>query len=159
MSNANYTLEVLDQRTVINLQITTGGAPGATGPQGPAGATGAQGPAGPTGPQGPSGSTGLSRQSLQTGNTVAMTSGLLTINPSAPLASLAVTLPLATADQQVAEIEAGGSITSGPVVYSLGISANAGQSIVQAVVPDAIYAGELIIYKFNLSLAKWFRKA
>lgn len=153
-SNETINLTIADQRPVINLELITGGP---TGPAGPPGATGPTGPTGPQGPPGTGSGSVLNRQAAT--STVTMTGGLLTINPSTPIATMVVTLPTGPSDQQIAELEFGGTITSGIVVIQLQVNPNVGQGIVQAVTPDSAYAGEIVRYAWNNTLSKWFRKA
>jgi hypothetical protein len=136
------------------------GVNGTNGLNGAPGADGAQGPAGPTGPQGPAGSGGssASRQSVTSGTTATFTGGnyLMTVNPSAALPTLSVALPDLATDQQTAEIEGGGTITSGNVVAALSVTSTL--PIIQASTPSTLDAGEVIRYIKNTSLNAWFRR-
>lgn len=105
------------------------------------------------------GGSTLTRQSVTTAGSVTGTTGnlLVTINLSVAN-SIAFTMPASPTDQQVVCFEAGGTITTGNVVTVLTVTANSGQSLIQAQAPTTMNAGEYIQYRYNTSLTAWFRE-
>lgn len=99
-----------------------------------------------------------SSQTHTSGATLTIANGVnvLYINPSSTLTALAITLP-ATPSNEIA-IYFGGTLTGGAVVTTLTISANTGQGIIQWSTPSTADAGDAIIYKWNSSNSKWYRK-
>jgi hypothetical protein len=89
--------------------------------------------------------------------TVPNNTNWIVINPAATVAALAVTMPPNPITNQRVEFSFGGTLTSGTVINNFSVAGNTGQSVIQATTPLGVQAGETIIYKYNLSLQKWYR--
>jgi hypothetical protein len=102
----------------------------------------------------------LPRQQVTAGTatTPARANILLTFNPASALASHTLTMPASPTDQQIVEVEAGGTITTGTVITSFSVAANSGQRLIQAATPTTLSAGEYLAWVYNSSLAAWFRR-
>lgn len=102
----------------------------------------------------------LTRTVITSGSSSTVSSGnrLVTFDPGSVLASYTLTMAAAPNDQDVLEIEAGGTVTGGnPVVTALSILANAGQTLVQVVAPTTMDSGEYIRYRYRTANTSWYR--
>ena len=90
--------------------------------------------------------------------TVSNATNILYVNPAATVAALTITLPATPHNSNEVQIYFGGTLTSGAVINSLIVSPNSGQTLLQATAPTSVNAGESIIYKYNSSTSKWYRK-
>lgn len=106
------------------------------------------------------GSSTLSRVSITSGSSsTAVVNTLYTFNPASTLASYTFTLPPSPTDQQVVEIESGGTITSGTIVTTLSVLPNTAQDIIQSSTPVTLTLGEGWGYRWNSTVSKWYRYA
>jgi hypothetical protein len=102
----------------------------------------------------------LPRQQVTAGTatTPARANILITFNPASTLASHVLTMPAAPFDQQVVQVEAGGTITSGAVITAFTVSPNTGQRIIQSTTVTTLAAGDFLQWAYNTTLAAWFRR-
>lgn len=107
----------------------------------------------PLGSGGGGGGGGIGLDSVQavtSGTTVTQTSGfnIIQVNPSSPLASLAITTATTWHTSNYLLIVFGGTITSGAVVNSLSTIAGSGLIFIQSITPTGTFnAGDHILYK------------
>lgn len=92
--------------------------------------------------------------------TIANTTSWLIVNPTSVLSSLAITMPATPTDGQEIIINFGGTIstTASAIVNNLLVVANTGQGLVGTGSYGVVETEDIITYKYNLSLAEWFRK-
>jgi hypothetical protein len=68
-------------------------------------------------------------------------------------------MPASPEDGQIIDIYFGGSIGGGAtVVTSLTISANTGQTLIQATTPTTAVGGDWISYQYYSSTSRWYRR-
>lgn len=90
--------------------------------------------------------------------TIALGKKVLYINPASVLAALTITLPAAPRNNQVVSIPFGGTIVAGdPVVTSLTVAPNSGQTILDADPPTAGISGDQLMYRYKSGNTKWYR--
>lgn len=97
------------------------------------------------------------KQVHTTGATVTMRDGIrvLYVNPASLLANLTITLPAAPLDGQEVLIEFGGTITTGTVVTTLSVVANAGQTLIGGASITTATVGGGIHVKYESSTTIW----
>ena len=104
--------------------------------------------------------TNFSSQQIASGSSATVSSGnsKVYVNPASLLASLALTMPASPNDQDEVWFFFGGTIAGGnAVVTALTISGNTGQSLLQAITPQAANGGDVIGYSYNSNNQTWYR--
>ena len=79
------------------------------------------------------------------------------VNPSGPVSVLSITLPTTPFDAQNIIMSFGGVLTTGLVIQAITIIPATGQTVMQALTPDIVNAGENLVYRYNLSQKIWYR--
>ena len=100
------------------------------------------------------------KQTITTGtaSTIADNVFNVYVDPATLLATQTITMPANPSDGQEVRVFFGGTIAAGAtVVTTLTISANAGQSLYQAITPTTAKGGDVLGWSFNSSNSKWYR--
>lgn len=105
------------------------------------------------------GGSSFTRQVITSGTSATITGGnyIVNIDPSATIAAYNLTMPASPTDMQEVRIQGGGTITAGTVVTSFTVTANSGQTLLQAVTPTTL-GTEPIYYMWRASTSQWFRE-
>jgi hypothetical protein len=100
-----------------------------------------------------------SNQLITTAGATTIGDNIITVyvDPPSVLASATITLPANPVDGQMIRFMFGGTITAGnPVVTSLSIIANTGQTMLSSSAPSAT-SNDLAIYQYRAANTKWYR--
>ena len=105
---------------------------------------------------GSGGGTILTRLVITSGVSVTIPGGnyRVTFDPASVIANYVLALPVSPSDQDLVEIEAGGTIANGAVINNLTISGTK----IEAIRVTTLMAGEFIKYKYRATNASWYRK-
>ena len=80
------------------------------------------------------------------------------VNPAALLASVALTMPAAPADNDSVSIVAGGTIAGNAnVVTTFSVAPNAGHTLYQQLTPTSLKGGDVVSYRFDTLASRWIR--
>lgn len=83
---------------------------------------------------------------------------IVKVNPGSILVTHTITLPANPYDRQEITIFFGGTLTSGTVVTTLTIAANTGHGLIQVSAITTAVFGDCLIYFFDKTDNKWYRK-
>lgn len=99
-------------------------------------------------------------QTITSGASTTITDGntIVYINPSSVLASHTITMPPTPQDKQFVKFFYGGTISAGsPVVTTLSIVANTGQTLYQSITPNMANGADEMEYRYETSTTSWRR--
>ena len=99
-------------------------------------------------------------QTVTAGPTVTVTNQVrrVFVDPASVVASLTITLPASPIDGDNCMIFFGGTITNrNPVVTTLSVQANTGQTIIANNSPVTAFGGDMVNYEYQLANTRWYR--